>query len=75
MTGTGGGGGGGFEDRLSEGCAHTRVYAYPGGGGGSGLESLQFRFCTTFLYAICSVVSRICAGVRWASIRPEPTGK
>ena len=30
------------------------------------LEFLQFKFCTKFLYAICLVLFRICAGIREA---------
>ena len=37
---------------------------YRGGGGGScNLEFLQFKVRTKFLYAICSVFLRICAGM------------
>ena len=39
-------------------CGHgTR-----GGGGYAKLEFLHFKFCTTILYAVCSVFLRICAG-------------
>ena len=37
---------------------------YRGGGGLCNLEFVQFKFCTKCVCAMCSVLLRICAGIR-----------
>ena len=51
-------------------CTSLQKGAYRGGGGVCKLEFLQFKFCAKFLYAICSVLLRICAGILWTLQAP-----